>query len=324
MERVEKGRPITLIALIGLGITSVVINVVGAFLTIPEPWNYIVAAGLFFVEIVAFMALVNVAKDFNQPGVMAKAKAVVSFVVFLAMCAIGVASGHRALSEVDHLMSAPAQRLEATAGAELAQAEALERQAAAWRDNANGMRGYGYMSRAADLEDRAINAEREAITLRASASTNTAEADAKPVLGGTIILLLLIVNEIAKSFGRFLFAFPASWLVRRKEEEVQAETPAQPVVEQPVLELTQRVEEAVPAPRRRVKVTDAPPVVGNTPGYVPKKRILDRRVDPALILNSLIDLGAPAAAIYQARALFNASGGEKIGGIYQPEVAYAN
>lgn len=317
MESVEKGRPVTLVALIGLGITSVVINVVGAYLLIPQPWNYIVAAGLFFVEIVAFMALVNVAKDWNQPGTLAKVKAGMSFVVFLAMCAIGVASGHRALSEVDHLMAAPAQQLQATAGSELAQAEALERQAAAWRENAHGMRQYEMVTAAARLETQALDAEREAITLRASAETNTVEASATPALGGTIILMLLIVNEIAKSFGRFLFAFPASWLRRKEETVIQAP------VEAPAPVVAQTVEETVPA-RRRVKVTDAPPVVGNTPGYVPKKRILDRRVDPALILNTLISANAPAAVIYQARALFNASGGQKIGGIYQPAETYAN
>lgn len=327
MEHAEKGRPITLVALIGLGITSIVINVVGAYLLIPQPWNYIVAAGLFFVEIVAFMALVNVAKDFAQPGILPKVKAGLSFVVFLAMCAIGVVSGHRSLSEVDHLMSAPAQQLEATAGSELAQAEALERQAAAWRDNAVGMRQYDMVTAAARLETQALAAEREAISLRASAETNAAEASATPALGGGIILMLLIVNEIAKSFGRFLFAFPASWLARR-ERKVQEEAPAVAAVQEAEpLVLTNVVEETpVPAPaRRRVRQKDAPAVVGNTPGYTPRKRVLDRKVDPAMILNTLIDLGAPSAAIYQARALFNASGGEKIGGIYQPpETVYAN
>lgn len=320
MQSVEKGRPITLTALIGLGITSIVINVVGAYLLIPQPWNYIVAAGLFFVEIVAFMALVNIAKDLKEPGMLAKVKAGASFIVFLAMCIIGVASGHRSLSEVDHLMSAPAQQLEATAGSELAQAEALERQAAAWRDNALGMRQYDMVTAAARLETQALEAEREAITLRASAETNTAEAEATPALGNGIILMLLIVNEIAKSFGRFLFAFPASWLARRKEEQVQEEAPAA----QPVLELTEVVPQEAPVVKKLVRPSDAPVVVGNTPGYTPKKRILDRRVDPALILNSLIEHGASQAAILQARALFNASGGQKIGGIYQPETALAN
>lgn len=320
MEKTEEGRPITLTALIGLSMASVTLNVAGAYLLFPAPWNFLLAVAVFFVELTAFLALVHVAKDFNQPGALAKGKALASFVVFLAMCAIGIYSGHRSLTEVNHLMSAPAQTLEISSSADLATATALDQQATSWRASAEDLRERGYVTRAADLEGRALEAQTRAITLRGSSQQASATAAATPTLGETQIWLILIVIEIAKDFGRFLFAFPASWLTgeRRRKAEVQEEAPAIEPVEEVVM-----AQEAVEAPvvtTRRRRTADKPVAVT---GYVPKKRLLDRRVDPTLILNALIEAGAKPAAIYQARALLEASGGQKIAGIYQPDVAYA-
>ncbi len=301
-QEAPERRSMTFGTMVVAAIASISINVAGAYLLVPAPWNIPFAVAMLAIEVGAFLVLPHIIRDFKEGGVLAASKAVVSGIVFLGMCAMCIFSGHRAMSEVAGQMKTPVEGLVASAEAYTTESKALAEQAREWKASAKEMRNQGYVSKAAELEDRALNATLAAASKKREATEASSKASTHATLGNGQIWFILVMLEIVKAAGRFLFAIPMSTLSRRKEQVV-VEAPKEIPQSEIVL------------PNYREPVVSAKSQVK---GYKPKKVALRTPVNPASILNALVQAGVEGAVIKQAQALYEASGGDRIFGVYDP------
>jgi len=296
-QEAPERRSMTFGTMVVAAVASITINVAGAYLLVPAPWNIPFAVAMLAIEVGAFLVLPHIIRDYKEGGILAISKAVVSGLVFLGMCAMCIFSGHRAMSEVAGQMKTPVDGLVASAEAYTTESKALADQAREWKADAKEMRKQGYVSKAAELEDRALNATLASASKKREATEASSKASTHATLGSGQIWFILVMLEIVKAAGRFLFALPMSAFVRRKKAEAPKEI----------------VESEIVLPNYRQPVVSAKSQVK---GYKPKKVALRTPVNPATILNALVQAGVEGAVIKQAQALYEASGGDRINGIY--------